>query len=219
MRVPHPQFTPSQKDASHIAEVIDSNSVEFLAECLVPDELDYPSMPSLGSWVIVADQSPNSSIQKIVAIVCWSQTGTIDSIHRPVALGLSWEELRQEQPQLFGLVSSRVRCLNIGFIDRNDSFYHYLPPTPPQLHQGVYLCSPEFIADFSQHDDTWLETLLSSSHPTIDATIAASLRYCYSASKCDRSWLVKIGRKLNVLLRDDYDRFRRIIGQVQFQQL
>jgi hypothetical protein len=36
----------------------------------------------------------------------------------------------------------------------------------------------------------------------------------YQQRKCDRQWLVEAGRKLSILLKDDYDRLGAILNQV-----
>jgi hypothetical protein len=48
----------------------------------------------------------------------------------------------------------------------------------------------------------------------VDELIAAVLRNVYQVRKCDRNWLVQAGRKLSLLLKDDYDRLGAILQQV-----
>ncbi len=48
----------------------------------------------------------------------------------------------------------------------------------------------------------------------VEALTAAAIREIYQLRKADREWLVKAGRALSVLLKDDYDRLRVILSQI-----
>lgn len=209
MRIPLPQFPFEERSPSHIAEVINSNSTEFTADCIPPEELGYAPVPPIGGWVMTM---LDSNI-KIVGVVVWAEMGVVDSIHRPVVLGLTIDQLREEQPQIFGLIHSSVRVLSVGVVKDDENIFHQVPPQPAQIHQAVHLASPEFVKVFCQ-EPGWLELLLNSGQPLTDAVIAASLRYAYECTGRDRSWLVKTSRQLNIWLRDDYDRLRRILSQL-----
>lgn len=209
MRISLPQFPSEERLPNHIAEVIESNSADFSADCIPPDQLDYPSVPPLGSWVTVHE----SEDVKIIGIVIWAEVGVPDAFHRPTVLGLTVEQIKQEQPQIFGLIRSCLKILSVGMVNGEKIFYG-IPPKPPQLHQPVYLASPHLIEKFCQQGVGWLEILINSDKPAIDAVIAASLRHSYQCLGRDRAWLIQAGRQLNIWLRDDYDRLRRILGQL-----
>jgi hypothetical protein len=90
--------------------------------------------------------------------------------------------------------------------------YQYLPPRPPQIHQAVYRCEPQDIIQFSEQLD-FLRTLLQVNGAPVEALTAAAIREVYQL-KADREWLVKAGRTLSVLLKDDYDRLKVILSQI-----
>ncbi len=216
MRLPLPQFNRSDRHPNHFAEVIETQSSEFLAQCLEPEDLSFPPMPPFGSWVCSLDEESGN---KIYAVVYHASTMPIDSVHRPVALGLSLQDLREEQPQIFAMVKSEFRAAIVGFerkpetVGENPRVYQYLPPRPPQLHQAVYQCQPEAIIKFTEQLD-FLRTLLSISNTPVESMIAAAIREVYQLRKADREWLIKAGRSLSVLLKDDYDRLRFILSQI-----
>jgi hypothetical protein len=216
MRLPLPQFDRSNRHPNHIAEVIETTTCEFLAQCLEPDDLSFPSMPPFGSWVRSLDEESGNQIYGVVYHVT---TMPIDSVHRAVALGLSLEDLRSEQPQIFAMLKTEFRAAIVGFeqpkSDRfvNGKIYQYLPPRPPQIHQAVYRCEPEIVIKFTEDLD-FLQTLLSISGAPVDSLTAAAIRDVYQLRKADRQWLVKAGRALSILLKEDYDRLRFILGQI-----
>jgi hypothetical protein len=46
----------------HIAEVIETSTTDFWAQCLDPEDLSFPPMPPFGSWVRAADEDSGSQI-------------------------------------------------------------------------------------------------------------------------------------------------------------
>jgi len=216
MRLPLPQFATNNRHPNHIAEVIETNTTEFLAQCLEPEDLSFPAMPPFGSWVCAVDEESGN---QVYAVVSYATTMPIDSIHRAVALGLSLQDLREEQPQIFAMLKTEFRAAIVGFAPPSQNsqeisrIYQYLPPRPPQIHQAVYRCEAEAIIKFTEELD-FLRTLLSVNGAPVESLTAAAIRDVYQLRKADREWLVKAGRMLSVLLKDDYDRLRFILSQI-----
>jgi hypothetical protein len=205
-------FTQSNRDRhpKHLAEVVATSSTEFLAQCLEPENLDFPLMPAFGSWV-KSQQDENSDIISY-GVVYHATTAPIDSVHRAVALGLSLQELREQQPQIFAMLRSEIKVVLLGFRSVGN-IYQHLPSQPPQIHQAVYACEEEEIKNFTE-ELNFLRTLVQMTNAPVDELIAAVLRNVYQVRNCDRHWLVQSGRKLSILLKDDYDRLSAILGQV-----
>ncbi len=220
MRLPLPQFAVGKRHPNHIAEVIETATTEFLAQGLEPEDLSFPEMPPFGSWVRSEDEESGN---QIYAVVYHATTTPIDSVHRARALGLSLQELREEQPQIFAMLTAEFRAVIVGFSPpvqgKNGSrkpsgtFYQYIPPRPPQIHQAVYRCEPQEIIKFSEQL-YFLRTLLQVEDAPADALAAAVMRGIYQLRKADRQWLVQAGRALSVLLQNDYDRLRAILSQI-----
>lgn len=213
MRLPLPQFTGGTRQPNHFAEVIETATSEFLAQCLEPETLSFPAMPPFGSWVRSLDEESDNLIY---AVVYHATTSPIDSVHRARALGMSLAELREEQPQIFAMLKTEFRAAIVGYKlpgKKQQSFYQHIPPRPPQIHQAVYFCESEEIIVFSEELD-FLRMLLQVPQAPVDALCAAAIRGVYQLRKGDRTWLVKAGRYLSTLLRDDYDRLRVILSQI-----
>lgn len=222
MRLPLPQFAVGDRPDHHIAEVIETATTEFLAQCLEPEDLSFPVMPPFGSWVKSIDEESGN---QVIAIVYYATTSPIDSVHRARALGLSLDDLREQQPQIFAMLKTEFRAVIVGFQPpstggngskySNGSVYQYLPPRPPQIHQAVYQCEASEIIHFSEQLD-FLRTLLQVNGAPVEALTAAAIREVYQLRKADRDWLIKAGRTLSILLKDDYDRLRYILSQLHF---
>src|SRR6476469_5025227 len=155
MRLPLPQFTTGNRHPNYIAEVIETATTEFLAQCLDPEDLSFPVMPPFGSWVKSVDEESGN---QVFAVVYHATTSPIDTVHRARALGLSLQELREQQPQIFAMLKTEFRVAIVGFEadperlnghgPSRGKIYQYLPPRPPQIHQAVYRCEPDEVIDF-----------------------------------------------------------------------
>ena len=200
--------------------MIETTTIEFLAQCLEPEGLTFPVMPPFGSWVRSIDEESGN---QIYAVVYHVTTSPIDSVHRARALGLSLQDLREQQPQIFAMLKTEFRAAIVGFqrpdSDRNGegigsgAILQHLPPRPPQIHQAVYECRQEEILNFSEQLD-FLRTLLQLNGAPVDSLAAATIREIYQLRKADRAWLIQAGRMLSLLLKDDYDRLRVILSQI-----
>ncbi len=216
MRLPLTQLPRAPRSKAHIAEVIETSTTEFLAQCLEPDDLSFPAMPAFGSWVRSQDEESGN---QVYGVVYYATTSPIDTVHRARALGMSLAELKEEQPQIFAMLKTEFRTAIVGYQpdqSRKGSvfqFLQHLPPRPPQIHQAVYECTPDEVIAFTEQLD-FLRTLLQINGAPTDALVAATMREIYQLRKADRAWLVEAGRMLNLLLKDDYDRLRVILSQI-----
>ncbi|HEY9642126.1 MAG TPA: hypothetical protein V6C57_16690 [Coleofasciculaceae cyanobacterium] len=223
MRLPLPQFNTQNRQPGYFAEVIETATTEFLAQCLEPEDLSFAVMPPFGSWVQARDEESGN---QIFAVVYHATTSPIDSVHRARALGMSLSELREQQPQIFAMLRTEFRAAIVGFQPPHPSangngkshlpspqIYQHLPPRPPQIHQAVSYCEPEAIVHFSQQLD-FLRTLLQVNGAPVDALVAAAIREIYRLRQADRAWLVEVGRAISILLKEDFDRLRIILNQI-----
>ncbi|MEO1622317.1 MAG: HAS-barrel domain-containing protein [Cyanobacteria bacterium J06632_3] len=222
MRLPLPQFDITKRHPGHIAEVIETSTTEFLAQCLEPEDLSFPAMPPFGSWVKAYDEE---AANQIYGVVYHATTSPLDSVHRARALGMSLDDLREQQPQIFAMLKTEFRVAIVGFVPMKasrkrkgemvlgDRTYQHLPPRPPQVHQAVYRCDPKEVVQFTTEFD-WLRTLLQVSGVPTESLAAAAIREVYNLRDLDRDWLVQAGRTVSVLLKDDYDRLRMILSQI-----
>jgi hypothetical protein len=222
MRLPLPQFTNSDRSKNHIGEVIETATTHYTAQCLEPEDLSFPSMPPFGSWIKSFDEESGN---KIYSVVTYVTTTPIDSVHRARALGLSLAELREQQPQIFAMLKTEFKAAIVGYEvpplhNGNGAgtgrVYQYLPPRPPQIHQGVYRCEAEEVIHFTEELD-FLRTLLQVKDIPVESLIAAAIREVYRLRQANRTWLVQVGRTLSTLLKDDYDRLRYILSQISWQ--
>lgn len=225
VRVPFSQTAAElTRSPDCLGEVVQTSTTEYVAQCFSSDELKFPTMPALGSWVRAAD---GESDREIFGTICYATTVPVDSMHRARPLGLTSEQLQEQQPQIFAMLQTEFRVAIVGFESesRRDLGlppYYYLPPRPPQLHQAVYRCTPAEVARFCRSLQ-FLRTLLGVQGIPSDELVAAAVRQSYAAiasqpensEREGRQWLVQVGRELAIQLKDDYDRLRSILQKIE----
>lgn len=196
-----------------IGEVIQATTMDFMAQCLKQnlDQLTLPKPPPFGSFVKVDCQESEINI---IGVIYRVETGSIDNVHRPIAMNLTRQELREQQPQIFDLLKTDFYALIIGY-QENNKIYQYLPPHPPQIHDFVYTCNEKEVRKITQNLD-FLRTILESTCNPTDELIAATLRIYYQINGQNKEFLIKAGKELSSLLKDDYDRLKGILKRIYY---
>lgn len=221
-----------------VGEVIQAGTTGFTAQCPA-ERLHAP--PEFGAFVRVrppgtrsgtttvpADlllddpfAEPSSLVGKLdapeetlYALVCMATTGSLDPGRRPAAYGLEEAELRAEQPQIFDLLVTEFTALHIGFL-RDGRIRPYLPERPPRLHAMVEACSPAEVCALSESPDLLRSLLHTTGEVQTDELIAACLRRAYLCRNRDFAFLVRMGKQLAILLRDDPERLAALLRKLE----
>ncbi len=184
-----------------LGEVIESSTIGLVAEAR-----SLHGAPPFGSFVTVASE------YNVFGIVAGATTRSTEPNRRPVAFGKTEEELRLEQPQIFELLRTEFEVLLVGYLVDGDPV-HFLPPQPARIHSFVFRCDDQIVRDFTSTDD-YLRCILAAGHFPADQLIPAAMRTAYRCHGSSTSYLVRAGKELARLLRDDYDRLGAILRRV-----
>lgn len=194
--------------AEHVGEVIEASSSMFLSQALQDPQTGEKYSPRLGALIKVHNESTGLEIFGVVSEI---STRSADSVHRPVALNLTRQELREQQPQIFDLLSLEFEAIIVGYWEKG-LYYQHFPPYPPQIHDFTYLCSQEESMRFSDRLFC-LRNLLET--PSVhDEVIAAFIKGLWLTRKQDPAFLLSAGRELAHLLKDQYERLRSIVARL-----
>ncbi|PKB70837.1 MAG: hypothetical protein BZY87_09270 [SAR202 cluster bacterium Io17-Chloro-G6] len=189
--------------ARRIAEVVESTSTSFLAQCY---QLD--GAPALGG--LVRTDSPD-----IYGVVGRVTTEPLDSARPVLARGEdadSEEDVTRHNPQLARLLTSRFEVIISGHVE-DGVIRQYLPPRPPRVHSFVYSCSSEEICLFTTRLDL-LRLLLNSGAPHADEIVGACIRQAAPSHGQPDDFLAQACRNLAVELSGDVARLSAIIQRV-----
>ncbi len=199
--------------SSAIAEVISSSVTEVIAQGLTTideDGLPKAGKPRFGSLVRISSENGQSNVFAIVHNIV---TGPADGVHRLSAFGLSREQLRAEQPQIFALLRTDISALIVGY-SSDSKCYAHLPPQPPDVHDFMYLATVDEIASIIEGFDCF-RLLMNVANVPADELLAACVRDAYLAKGKDDRFLMHAGQALAQLLRSDYDRLLSILRKIK----
>ncbi len=195
--------------SEHVGEVIEANSSSFLSQALQDPQTGEKQAPRLGSLLKAHNESTGLQILGVVSQVT---TRSADSVHRPVALNLTRQQLREQQPQIFDLLSLEFEAVVVGYWEKG-LYYQHFPPYPPQIHDFTYLCNPEESIRFS--DRLFCLRNLLETPGVHDEVVAAFIKGLWLVRKQDPAFLLVAGRELAHLLKDQYERLRSIAARLQ----
>ena len=189
-----------------IGEVIEAGTAAFLAECY---ELHSP--PPLGSFVKTSDGDV-----VIYGVVCNAATASVEPGRRPIARGKDEareEDIYRQNPQLSKLLRTTFDMTVIGH-SHGSELHQYLPPRPPRVHAFVYICERDEVCRFTRSLD-FLTLLLNARTVPPDEVISACLRHASSAHDDSRTFLVKAGKELAVLLGRELNRLNAVLARIK----
>lgn len=192
-----------------IGEVTASAITNFFVEIWAKEfDDDGEDLPEFGSFLRAQSD--------VIGVVYNVAVGPQDNFHKPQALGLTREELKLEQPQIFALLRTEVQASCIGYFE-NGAVRHFLPPHPAKVHDFVFAASEDEICQITD-DFSFLRILLQGTGVTgvpQDELVSASIRIAYKARSEDYDYLVEAGKALAQLLGDDYDRLMSILAKIK----
>jgi hypothetical protein len=195
-----------------IAEVIESSTTRFTAGAY-----ELLTAPSFGGLVRAVSRTTDLAIYGLVYEI---RTGSKDPGGRAVVRGRTYSgrelfdaEIYFENPDLAEVLQTEFSALTVGFSEAGQT-YHYLPPQPPPVHYSVYPCDAAELERFSSDYDYFRSVLFAAQVPN-DELLAAHLRAAARARTDSRSYLVRAGRELASLLKDDYDRLTALLRRIR----
>lgn len=197
--------------AARIGEVIRASTTAFVAQVgrEPGDELALPRPPAFGSFVRAVAEDDGL---EAFGVVYQAETGGVDGAHRPIALDLSRQQLRERQPQVFDLLRTDFAAAIVAH-RRDGRLRHHLPPFPAQVHDFVYPCSETDVLLVTGKLD-FLRALLAFSEGPADELVAAVVRQATMARGGDRAFRLEAGRTLTRLLKHDYGRLSAILAML-----
>lgn len=165
--------------------------------------------PAFGSFLKTTDGS-----RTIYGVVSHVQHAPVDPARRAVPLGRSWEELQREQPQVIDLLATEFEAICVAFAEEDGEVYAYLPPLPPRVHDFVEACTDAEV-DALTDDLSFIRTLAACGLPVAAELVAAAIRTAAGHRSDRRAFLVRAGREVADLYRQDYEQASAIIRRIR----
>lgn len=197
-----------------IGEVIESSTIGFTAGAYALLEA-----PPFGALVRAQAHIEDMAVYGLVYDI---RTGSKEPGGRAMVRGRTYTgrelydaEIYHEHPDLAEVLQTEFSAITVGFVAGND-VHQYLPPQPPPVHYSVYECANDELARFTETTD-FFRTLLFSYQIPNDELLSAVIRAAARArpAGADRAYLVRAGREVASLLKDDYDRLTAILRRIK----
>jgi hypothetical protein len=165
--------------------------------------------PAFGSFVKTSDGSRTT-----YGVVAHVEHSSIDPSRKAIPLGRTWDELRREQPQVLELLTTEFDAICVAFAEEASGIRAYLPPLPPRVHDFVEACDAAEIVELTE-DLSFVRTLGACGLPVVAELIAAAIRGAALHRTDERAFLVRAGREVADLFRQDYEQASSIIRRIR----
>jgi hypothetical protein len=192
-----------------LAEVVASTTGTFTAE--VRRDVDEPA---LGEWVQVEGRDGIQALGIVAAV----DRGSVAPNRQAVALGKDRETLRREMPHVLELLRTTIEVYVLAHVEAGGRLRQSLPPRPPDIHDFVRRVPVERLAEVVAPFDV-LRILVARMDEAEagEDLVAAVLRQLVRARETPadaHGTLVRAGRELSRLYRDDHERLQAILRRV-----
>jgi hypothetical protein len=201
---------------ARIGEVIESTTTGFTAGAY-----ELLEAPPFGALVRAQARAESMAVYGLVYEI---RTGSKEPGGRALVRGRTYAgrelydaEIYREHPDLAEVLQTEFSAITVGFIE-DGQIYHYLPPQPPPVHYSVYECTGEELVRFTEATDFFRTLLFAYQIPSdelLAAVIRAAARARATTPNADRAYLVRAGREVASLLKDDYDRLTAILRRIR----
>jgi hypothetical protein len=199
-----------------IGEVIESTTTSFTAGAY-----ELLAAPPFGALVRAQARAEDMAIYGLVYEI---RTGSKEPGGRALVRGRTYAgrelydaEIYHEHPDLAEVLQTEFSAITVGFVE-GGQIHQYLPPQPPPVHYSVYECAGAELVHFTESAD-FFRTLLFAYQIPSDELLAAVIRMAARAraatSGAERAYLVRAGREVASLLKDDYDRLTAILRRIR----
>lgn len=193
-----------------IGEVLSASIKNFVAESWkTHEELKGGESPRFGSFL--KSRSDDSEVT-VYGVVYDIVTGPRDQHHKPVALQMTREELRREQPQIFSLLKTEWHLACIAYRDAR-GVHSGLPPRPPEVHDFVFNLEAEEVVEITDSME-FLRLVSAAPGAMPDELVAAAIRNAAEARHEEYQYLVEAGQHLSKLFRDDFERLGAVLKKI-----
>lgn len=195
--------TPTNVLDKPFSEVIFSTGEMVIAQCYKEAISNTTVKQSLiqGSTVKVVSSYDNS--YNAFGLITKINNSSLDSIHKPSALGLSTAELQVLQPQVYDLLRIELEIYLFANQDSGSQIYNYPPLKPMAIHDFVYKSTEE--EEFKLTEDfSSLINLIKKNQLNVDLLFNL-IKKGYELRSFDYSYLVKNSKALTLASQEQIE--------------
>jgi hypothetical protein len=190
---------------AYFGEIVASSLTTWTVQCW---QLD--TYPAFGSLIFLEYDGKCS-----FGIVSSIQTHSKDSSRTPFAFGKTLQELKQEQPHIFQLLTSTLTCIPLSYSE-NNLIIHEIPKRPAPIHTFAGACSTDLLKIFFENS-SWMIPFfnLAQQNPLFDELLIALLRNGYEHRALSQESLQEIIDIFSLLTHDDYRKLKIFLQRIE----
>ncbi|WP_322490474.1 HAS-barrel domain-containing protein [Chloroflexus sp.] len=195
-----------------IGEVIESSTTNFRAATYALLE-----SPPFGALVRATTRDANVQVYGLVYDI---HTGSREPGGRAIVRGRTYsgrylydDEIYRAHPDLSEVLQTEFAALTVGYVVHG-RLLQRLPPQPPPVHYSVYPCTDAELVMFGEQLD-FLRTVLLAPGVPGDEVLTAAVRSIAAARRDGPAYLVRVGRELARLFKEDYDRLTVLLHRIR----
>ena len=195
----------------HFAEVIFSTNEMLIAQCYKEALSDKPLKSSVLQGSIVKIISSYDSSYIAFGLIAKINNSSLDSVHRPSALGLTSKELEHLQPQVFDLLRKELEIYLFAYKEEGE-IYNYPPLKPMMIHDFISKATNDEVSELTK-DISSLINLVKRNQLKPDL-LSNVINLGYKLRKNDYSYLVKTGQELSLAFADEFDSLIQVLKRL-----
>lgn len=194
------------------SEVVFSTSDKIIAQCYKEAITNETYRECLIQGNIVKIISSYDSSYQAFGIIAQINNTSLDSIHKPQALGLSQEELSKLHPQIYELLRKELEIYLFSYLEKEAQIINYPPPKPMMIHDFVYLTSQDELLELTK-DLSSLINIIKKHKLPIDILINLISKGYIQRNK-DRNYLIKISQNLSFAFQEDVENLMNLLKRL-----
>ena len=206
-----PSLTTTNALNEHFAEVIFSTNEMLIAQCYKEAISEKPLTSTVFQGSIVKIVSSYDSSYLAFGLIAKINNSSLDSVHRPSALGLTSKELEHLQPQVFDLLRKELEIYLFAYKEEGGN-YNYPPLKPMMIHDFVSKTTNDEVLQLTE-DISSLINLVKRNQLKPDL-LSNVINLGYKLRKSDYNYLVKTGQELSLAFADELDSLIQVLKRL-----
>lgn len=185
-----------------VSEVISSSSDFIVAQCYKDSMSNELLNMSLIQGSIVKAVSSYDASYQVFGIVARVFNSSLDTIHKPSALGLTTKELQDLHPQIYDLLKKELEIYLFAFKENGHLINH--PPFKPLLvHDFIYLPTKDEVLALSE-SFSGIARVVKKNNLRLELLVHL-IKEGYELRSKDYVYLLRAGQELAIEFQDEIE--------------
>ena len=203
---------PQKAVHESFAEVIYSTNEMIIAQCYKEDVTNKTPRNTLVQGSVVKAVSSYDNSYVAFGLVAKINNSSLDNIHKPYALGLSFKELAELQPQVYDLLRKEVEIYLFACKEHDNEVFHYPPQKPMMIHDFIQNASEAEILELTNNFSS-LINLIKRNQLKIDLLFNL-IMLGYKLRSYNENYLISIGKELSLAFSDEVEGLMQVLKRL-----